>query len=336
MRRGGAFLLISLLAFSSLQCTRNEAKDIAKHDLCRLEQTAMRIDQDFRHIRKLVELYAGFVREVFAMQKGLRKGLTHSRYRLHENTIYYKPKDDGGSALFVSGAVPVNDRIRARARFTEFFDLFMKPAAAAYPEISQIYFNDPESLCRIYPYFDVLMVFEPKLDVRQFNFFYLADPQHNPDRKSLWINEPYVDPAGRGWTVSAITPVYLKDQFLGVAGIDVTIKNIVDRYLNTREQIFVLVDNNGLVVATEESGARILALPPLVDHKYIATIRSDTFRSEQFNLLKSPNRSIRNLAQAVVHGGRRRNLLMLDGRSYTVLAAKVGELGWTLWQIQEN
>jgi hypothetical protein len=56
----------------------------------------------------------------------------------------------------------------------------------------------------------VLSQYEAKMDIPSFNFYYLADSKHNPERKSLWLSEPYVDPAGRGWMVSAVAPVYFK------------------------------------------------------------------------------------------------------------------------------
>ncbi len=335
MKRLKSALLFFFITMVAWQCSQNQAKDQDNHLLFELENIASQINRDFFHIRKMVEFYSHYIRGIYENQNRLRDGLTRSKYAMYEKTVLYKPEDDGGSALFVSGAVPVDDRIRARARFTEFFDLFMKPVVDIYPEVSQIYFNDPESFCRIYPYFDVLMVFEPKLDVRQFNFFYLADEQHNPERKSLWINKPYVDPAGRGWTVSTIAPVYVKNQFVGVAGIDVTIKNIADRYLKSEDGIFLIVDHEGLVIATEEQGAKILRLPPLVNHKYIATIRSDTFRSDQFNLLKSPTRAIREVAEAVIQQNRRDVVLSIAGEMYSITSAKIDELGWTLWQIRD-
>ncbi|MDQ7063511.1 MAG: cache domain-containing protein [candidate division KSB1 bacterium] len=330
-----SILVILLALIFSWQCAQNQAKDTPQHDFCQLDEIGSKINQDFFQIRKMVEFYSHYIQGIYEHQKQLKNGLTRSKYAMHDKTVLYKPQDDGGSALFVSGAVPVNPKIRERARFTEFFDLFMKPVVEIYPEVSQIYFNDPESFCRIYPYFDVLMVFEPRLDVRQFNFFYLADEQHNPERKSLWINKPYVDPAGRGWTVSTIAPVYVKDRFVGVAGIDVTIKNIADRYLESADGIFMIVDHEGLVIATGEKGAKIMRLPPLVNHKYIATIRSDTFRSEQFNLLKSPNREIREAAEAIINQERREIMLSVAGETFSVMSAKIDELGWTLWQIQD-
>lgn len=336
MGRGVTLLITVVCLLGGLGCRTTSPEAFDESLYTRLVDRANRINSEFVNIRKAVTLFAGFIREVYLHKDRLSDGLTRSQYRLHAGKALYKPVDDGGSALFVSGAVPVNQHIRDRARFTEYFDLFMKPIASTFPEITQVYFNDPESFCRIYPYFDVLMVLEPELDVRQFNFFYMADPEHNPERKSLWINTPYLDPAGRGWTVSAISPVYVHERFVGVAGIDVTINRLVSRHVEACEDILLIVDNEGLVVAVDTRGASILQLPPLVDHKYIATIRSDTFQSEEFNLFKNSDHAIRALAVALVRNGQPRVRTMLQGQEYTFLSAPIPELGWTLWQIVQN
>ena len=52
-----------------------------------------------------------------------------------------------------------------------------------------------------------------------FNFYYLADAQHNPERKPVWTGA-YLDPAGHGWMTSCVVPVYRGDFLEGVTGLD--------------------------------------------------------------------------------------------------------------------
>lgn len=321
--------LASLLVSSVLSC--RSGNPVHFQQRTRLEMTAMQINDDLAAIRRLTTVFAAMVQEVLHNQKHLSGGLNGTRYALHKNTALYKPEDDGGSALFASGYKPIDEKLKERIRASEYLDLFMKPLIARNPEVAQVYYNDRNSIGRMYPFFDVLAVFEPKIDVTQYAFYYLATERFNPERKAVWVKEPYLDPAGRGWIISSIAPVYENDRLQGVAGMDITISTLIERYFKTTNPIYAIVDQNGLVVATVSQGARILQLPPLVNHKYLETIRSDHFRSEEFNLLKSTNKAIRAVAQKIVHTGAAEARLSSDGETYTVLATPLPEIDWTLW-----
>lgn len=62
--------------------------------------------------------------------------------------------------------------------------------------------------------------------VSDYNFYYEADAENNPERRDVWT-EAYVDPAGHGWMVSSIAPVWRGDRLEGVVGIDVTVETII-------------------------------------------------------------------------------------------------------------
>ena len=46
--------------------------------------------------------------------------------------------------------------------------------------------------------------------IPNYNFYYLADAEHNPSRGVVWT-DVYLDPAGQGWMMSAIAPVRARD-----------------------------------------------------------------------------------------------------------------------------
>ena len=252
------------------------------------------------------------------------------------NHVYYKLEDDGGSAVFVSGIVPVNDKIKARVQFTEALDLFMIPVIATYPEIVQAYMNDRDSYNRIYPFFDVLSQLEAKINIPEFNFYFLADEKHNPEKKGVWVDEPYVDPAGRGWMISTIAPVYLDGILECVPGLDITINTITDRYIDKPDKNYLLVTKTGLVVTITEEATWILALPALVDHRYIETIKADTYKADEFNLLKSKNKNTRALAEKIINQNEGRYNLVAGEKKYTFFSAPIKELEWQLLEIIEK
>lgn len=58
-------------------------------------------------------------------------------------------------------------------------------------------------------------------------YFYIADPQHNPKRSPQWTGV-YLDPSVKLWMVSAIVPVYEGDRFLGIVGHDVVLTDLIE------------------------------------------------------------------------------------------------------------
>ena len=200
----------------------------------------------------------------------------------------------------------------------------------AFPEAAQAYYNDRHSLNRIYPWFETLAQYPAKMNIPKFNFYYLADATHNPTRKGTWVNEPYVDPAGRGWMVSAIAPVYQGDLLQGVAGLDVTISDIVTRYMKSTQAPIAVIARSGVLVAATETAIQLLEMPPLKNHKYLETVKQDTFKSDAYNVLMSRLRPVRSMAQAVIGQTATAVPVELQGQACTALSAPVAELGWTV------
>jgi hypothetical protein len=247
-----------------------------------------------------VDSLAKKIAKLYENQDKILPGIDTKKYLLASNGVFTKPVDDGGSAIFVSGYFPINETIKKSVYFTEPIDTVFKALVNKYSEIVQVYYNDEFSLNRIYPYFDVLSQYEAKMNIPSFNFYYMADEKNNPDRKSLWLSEPYVDPAGRGWMVSAIAPVYFKGHLVGVPGIDVTINRITKRYiLDNQENMTVIIDNVGNIVTAQEMAINLLSFPPLFEHKYIETIKQDTYQKETYNLALSKNIQVRNVADQI-------------------------------------
>jgi hypothetical protein len=327
--------IISFLVFFFLfsACNNSPKFDLAKEHK-ELRDKAEGINNDFRKIRTEVDTLAAEISKLYELQNHILKGIDRSKYMFASNGIFTKPFNDGGSAIFVSGYYPINEDVKKVVYFTEPIDTVFRKLVNKYPEIVQVYYNDKSSLNRIYPFFDVLSQYEAKMDIPSFNFYYLADSKHNPERKSLWVNEPYVDPAGRGWMVSAIAPVYYRDSLAGVPGIDVTINRITKRYiLDNQENMTIIVDNTGAIVAAQESAINLLSFPPLFEHKYVETIKQDTYRKETYSLALSKEARVRAVAIDILENKKDHIEAEINGDAITILVAFIPELSWYLLEI---
>lgn len=214
-----------------------------------------------------------------------------ANYATSPDGVFYALKDTGGSAVFYSGFVPVGPAERQKVWRSARLDPIMKSIKEADPLIAQLYLNTHDSLNRIYPWFDVLAIYPPRMDIASYNFYYEADATHNPDRKVVWT-DAYVDPAGAGWMVSAIAPAYALDRpdFLeGVVGIDITIDTIVDQVLDIEfkgDGYAILVGRDGTILALPPAGEGDLGVSELIDHSYEEAILQDTFKPDSFNLYR--------------------------------------------------
>ena len=147
------------------------------------------------------------------------------RYVFSPGGALYSAYDNGGAALFYSGIAEIGEEQLTKVWCSHRMDSVMKAIVEASDLIEQIYINTHDSMNRIYPYFDVMDQFAESIDIPSFNFYYEADQQHNPERKNVWT-DVYLDPAGLGWMISAISPIYDGDFLEGVAGVDIPIGDV--------------------------------------------------------------------------------------------------------------
>ena len=119
-------------------------------------------------------------------------------------------------------------------------DVKFRSIAASNPYAVQLYLNTASQITRGMPFvdgeylwIDATTQFVSDMDLATYDFYYLADAAHNPARTAVWT-ELYWDPAGQGWMVSSIAPVYVGDDLQGVVGIDITLDTMVNDIINVQ------------------------------------------------------------------------------------------------------
>lgn len=169
---------------------------------------------------------------------------------------FYKQQDNGGSTLYYSAHTDIDAEQYWKARNTELLDDLYKTVVEDSDIVDQAYFNSWDNMSRIYP-------FIPKADkkfglappVVENNFYYLATPEHNPDKDVVWTST-YLDPFGMGNMVSAVMPIYTGDFLEGVVGLDVTLTTmlhtIFDRAYLTGRHVMLLDKNHNIVAASDQ------------------------------------------------------------------------------------
>lgn len=241
--------------------------------------------------------------------------------------VYYTQTDTGRGAGFYSGVVPVTPEMQEKAVRLAALDPILRDVKTANPLIVQTYYNTWDSYNRIYPFFDTLGQYAPKLDIPSFNFYYEADASHNPGRGVTWT-DAYVDPAGQGWLISAIAPVYRDDFLEGVIGLDITIDTIVRRILDIRTPwggYAVLVGRDGTILAMPPAAEQALGLHEVGGHSYDEAIRANTFKPEDYALAR-----IEGLESLPVMSGEGVSSAVLRGEPHLVSWQGVPSADWHL------
>lgn len=253
------------------------------------------------------------------------------KFDVAPNGVFYKT-NHVGSSLYYSSQTKITEVEKNKAFFTEAMDMSLKSVVDVNPNINAAYFNTWDNMNRLYPFIEkVYEQYGEHINMEDYNFYYLANLKHNPEKKPVWTSA-YLDPAGNGWMLSCIVPIYNKDFLEGVTGLDITIdsfvKNILNRKLPYNANLF-MIDNEGMIIAMPEKIESLLGLKELKEHLYTDSILKTISKPEEFNILtnKSPFAShFKNLIENKMSYA----TLRIDNKEYLTLQQNIDETNWKL------
>jgi len=294
------------------------------------------IDGRLRSIESLVHVYREAAYEALLDTRFQADELEHQRHAVTDSGVFYTRSDDGRAASFYANSTPLAQQDHAKAMRLSQLDPLMRSIQQANPLVAALYFNSWDSYNRIYPWFDTPAQYPHDMVIPDYNFYYLADARHNPQRKVAWT-DVYLDPAGQGWMLSAVAPVLRGDFLEGVAGLDITVGKLLEHI----ERLEVTWDGYAMIISKDMN---IMALPPageddfgldeLTEHSYDEAISSELFKPEDFNLRKRSDTS--GLAQAIEN--RRSGVLSmpLNGRQHLIAWATIPATEWHLLTVVDE
>ena len=225
----------------------------------------------------------------------------HSRYSFDGGFSTNTPQDSKSlSSVVIFNSATDFDKSMESVWLTNSMDSVFKRSLENHEIIAQVYYNAIDQVSRVFPAYDAKALLDPNIDVTTFNFFYEGDFNHNPEKGAKWIPEVYVDPAGRGWILSLVHPVLSDGELYAVLGIDITVEEIFERYLENKKGEYLIVNGKGDIVGGNARAIEALSFPPLLNHVYRETILSDNYRVSDYNLFNSKNREVRKMAKSII------------------------------------
>lgn len=253
--------------------------------------------------------------------------------RRHSTTpsgVFFSHSDDGRAASFYANSTPPQRQDRAKALRLSQLDPLMRSIRAANPLVAATYINTWDSYNRIYPFFMTPEQYPHDMVIPEYNFYYLADARHNPERKVMWT-DVYLDPAGQGWMMSAIAPVYRGDFLEGVVGLDITVGQMLGEIgeLDVPWQGYaMLVSRDDNIIALPRAGEADFGLRELTRYSYAEAVRREVLKPADFNLSKRSD--MQPLLQAMTAGNSDVQEVLLGGRKQMVAWSEIPQTGWRL------
>lgn len=323
-------LLIIIYLFTNNSIRDSQIEYLRGNALTTLQSSAQVetrvIDEQLGHIDSLTELYRNLV--IQALRKPAESH--HNNLALSQDGVRYSPIDEGGAAIFYSNITPAARQDLDKVARLSSLDPIMKEFKEHNSLVAALYFNSWDSLNHIYPWFLTPEQYPHNMVIPNYNFYYLADAAHNPSEKVVWT-DVYLDPAGQGWMMSSVAPVYSNRFLEGVVGIDITVTGILEhiRGLDVPWNGFaVLVSNDLKIMALPEAGEKIFGLNELTSHQYKDTVRSELFKPIDFDL--NQRKDTRELAAQIIKRATGVERVTLNGEAHLIAWSNIPETNWHL------
>lgn len=294
---------------------------------------ARSIDTQLGEVARLTGLLQRTQETFFAHPEVCRLPNGSPRLERHPNGAYYKAEDNGGASLYYAATTTIGEAERHKALCSEDLDPLFKSIVDANPIVTQVYLNTWDAMNRIYPFMhDAAERFGTTWDVNDLAFYYEADATHNPERRPVWTSA-YLDPAGAGWVISSIAPVYRGDYLEGVTGLDVTIDSFIRHILDLNlswDAMPFMVDRDGTILAMPPRVEQVFGLSELLEYDYGEPLGTTPGKPDTYNILKSESPSFSTGMLELFRSGQSLSELRIDATRYVLIQKPIPQTGWRL------
>ena len=323
-------LYFTINVYIYTQNTKTLKQDALKNSSELLNYETDKIDQVLSKVAMLATTMQKQHERVLSEPQSFNVSKT-PEFAVAPNGVFYKESKEGAS-LYYSSKTKIGEKERNKAVVTEAMDPLLKDIVDLNPNIVASYFNSYDNMNRLYPFIEkVYEQYGEHINMEDYNFYFLADERHNPSKSPVWT-DAYLDPAGNGWMISCIVPVYNKGFLEGVSGLDITIENFVSNILDTRlpyDAKMFLIDKNGMILAMPQSIEKLLGLEELKKHTYTDVITQTVTKPEEYNIYKNESPFGEQFKDMLLNEKPTSELVINDER-YIIMNHDIKETKWKL------
>jgi GAF domain-containing protein/HAMP domain-containing protein len=165
--------------------------------------------------------------------------------------------EDDVCSVFVPNFADMNNELLTALELGAHLDFIFPATYESDPNTVAIYLGTKQETTRYYPNINLGNILPPDFQVTQRPWYINSTLENNPERETIW-SPAYEDATGKGLMVTAAAPIYInQDEFVGVIGIDVTLRDIRANIETARlfgSGYSFLVDDTGHAVALPAQG----------------------------------------------------------------------------------
>ncbi|MFT4855128.1 MAG: hypothetical protein ACI9UV_001210 [Algoriphagus sp.] len=294
MKEKSLVLLFVISLFFS--CEQSNSSN-NQNDFSSLIKVVKEIEAELSLLNDEIVLLKNYNENLIAKRDSILKNAKPNPYQFEVGFSTNVPGGDINlSSIVITEKTPSFQEALQEVKLTNSLDSVFKAIKGKYSFVAQVYSNSSMQVSRVFPAYDAKYLTTTDIDLVKYNFYYEANEENNPLKGPVWIPDAYVDPAGRGWILSLIHPIYDEDELFSVIGIDITVDEIIARYLSPEDENLIIVTKNGDIVAAGASAIEVLSFPPLKNYIYKDIILEDNFRISDYNLFNSKNEEVRVMA----------------------------------------
>ncbi len=313
--------------------------EIARYHLRQTQEQAQLMSARLEHVAQMARHLQREQQQFFQQPNAYPLPHGEPVFAVHENGAFYKSVDNGGSSLYYAATTAIGPAERLKARQTEVLDTGLRAVVDENPLVMQAYLNTWDNMNRLYPFMpNAPEQYGPAIEMESYNFYALAMAEHNPERKPVWTRA-YLDPAGQGWMISCVVPIYRDAVLEGVTGLDITLQMFVQHLLKGHRDSQVgsfLLDQEGTVLAMNPSVERLLGLPEIGAHDYRQAVLSTVHKPDHYNLMTLQTEEVRSLFERIVQENLPSADVVLAGQRYFIAQTRIPETGWRLFSIDDG
>lgn len=332
-------VVLVFLYFSSNNKLVNATVDFVLEDLKlsvidRVNSTTSIINEKFNNLENLSAFLQNEHQNFFFYKDNITLD-NKPKFDFAPNGMYYKTENNGGSSVVVSKNTKIDDDLKDKLIKTELFDKNFKSIINNNKMLDAVYFNSHDNICRYYPFLeDSFNIFPPDIKMENYNFYYEADLKNNPSKGPVWT-DVYLDPAGKGWMISLIAPIYNNDFLEGVTGIDITLNSIIKTLLNLKlpfDGASFIINKKGEVIVMENKIKTFLSLKDEEKGDYFLKdkIEKTVLFENKTNIFDYENKQFVKLLKNLIDGGKVFDEVVLNENKYLLFSKKVNITDWFL------
>jgi len=287
-----------------------------------------------RLVARDVELRTRFAGDRHQMPTDVTKQME----RYASNGIYYNPQSAVMMLCYWGGASIVPE-IAEQLNLLAAVEPVLAEAKSSSPAVVASHLIMASGTAAYYPNGENVLSLPPVavFDIRNSNNFVMANPVNNPEAEPLWV-PVYHDDAGKGMVTSVTAPIYgAAGEFLGVAGLDLTIDGIRKLIFDEQEsgesenvvagELNMLLDDKGRIVSFPLGKLHVLGI----------SSSHDQFRTAadvlEVDLGDSIYPEVRSLGEELMGSAELTARLPLGDQPYVVVARQLSTNGWQLLTI---